>query len=264
MGFNYNEFISRNWAFIDKDLQDEIFNSRIVLAGCGLSSYIAELAVRIGFTDFCLIDGDQVEVSNLNRQAFNYRESRLEKTKVLKNHLKKINPSITVDLINKYISDSNINDLIYSCDFLVNTTNISEVYFQLTKAYANKGIPVILPFNVAFGGLVIFIPPDCRQLESFLDLYSSAKDDLLLLMMIARTSKNFAIPSYISDNLSNIAEGMKERGYNPQVGIGSFVTASLVNNLMIGYKKHTLSNKQIQFFFLDLPTFMAKGHKLLS
>lgn len=58
----------RNFLYISEANQKRIKNFRIFIGGCGLGSVIAECALRLGFENLTVIDGDKVELSNLNRQ----------------------------------------------------------------------------------------------------------------------------------------------------------------------------------------------------
>lgn len=77
---------------------------RVLLAGAGIGSNIAETLLRIGFETITLVDGDVVEESNLNRQ--NYTEEDVEKPKVeaLKKRLLSINPNAQISTINTFIN----------------------------------------------------------------------------------------------------------------------------------------------------------------
>src|SRR5690348_17290059 len=68
--FNWTPMFSRNWAFIAPQVQASLDRQVIFAAGVGLASVVATLACRTGFSRFILADGDVVDVSNLNRQAF--------------------------------------------------------------------------------------------------------------------------------------------------------------------------------------------------
>ena len=61
---------TRNRFYIPEEDQQAIKPFRIILAGCGIGSNIAECLLRIGFENFTLIDGDTVEPTNLNRQNY--------------------------------------------------------------------------------------------------------------------------------------------------------------------------------------------------
>jgi tRNA A37 threonylcarbamoyladenosine dehydratase len=64
----------RNFLYISESNQEKIKNFRILIGGCGLGSVIAECALRLGFENLTVIDGDKVELSNLNRQNYTQKD----------------------------------------------------------------------------------------------------------------------------------------------------------------------------------------------
>ena len=71
---------SRNRIYLTKEEQQTIKSFPVILGGSGIGSVIAECALRMGFENITIIDGDQVELSNLNRQ--NYIEEDIATDKV--------------------------------------------------------------------------------------------------------------------------------------------------------------------------------------
>lgn len=88
----YPELTSRNYSYISPQTQAKLKQLKVAFLGTGLSSLIAESCVRLGLTQFYLQDGDKVELSNLNRQAFNTDQIGSYKAEALKANLLKINP----------------------------------------------------------------------------------------------------------------------------------------------------------------------------
>ena len=73
------ERYSRNRIYLTEEEQEKIKGVRILLGGAGIGSIIAECALRFGFESITIVDGDKVELSNLNRQ--NYTKADLKKYK---------------------------------------------------------------------------------------------------------------------------------------------------------------------------------------
>lgn len=92
-------------ALVDREAGFRLFSpeglaalrhARVLLVGCGGNGSVADLLVRSGFTDFCLIDGDVVEDTNLNRLPFGRDAVGLPKVEAWHRHLCAINPDATV------------------------------------------------------------------------------------------------------------------------------------------------------------------------
>src|SRR3989338_1640970 len=202
--FNYAELVDRNWGYINNSLQKKIKKTRILFAGCGLGSVIAEIATRLGFLNFILADGDKVELSNLNRQIFNKSQIGANKAVATASCLKKINPKINVTVLNRNIENNDIQSIIKKCDFIINTVDFGEVYFNLVKVGQENKKFILLPLNIGFGGFL-----------------------MIFYKTLLKTIKVNDLPVYISKNLNNIFSSIKKRGNNPQIVIGADLVGAL-------------------------------------
>src|SRR5690348_8955063 len=97
------EMYSRNWAFIAPEAQAALRNKVIFAAGSGLSSTVLGLACRTGFTRFIVADGDNVELSNLNRQAFSYAQINRNKAEATAEMLRGIRPDVDVTVLPEFL-----------------------------------------------------------------------------------------------------------------------------------------------------------------
>lgn len=85
----------------------------------GLGSAVAVALVRIGVGKLLLADYDVVELSNLNRQYYFLDQLGLPKTEALKQNLERINPYISLELIQRRLSEDMIPQLFSGVDVLV-------------------------------------------------------------------------------------------------------------------------------------------------
>ncbi|QEN05865.1 sulfur carrier protein ThiS adenylyltransferase ThiF [Thiospirochaeta perfilievii] len=90
------------------------------IAGCGgLGSNTALNLVRMGFKHFILVDFDRIDISNLNRQFYFYKQIGDYKVEALKENLLMINPNITVDIVRERLDKNSIFKIFSSCNFIV-------------------------------------------------------------------------------------------------------------------------------------------------
>lgn len=61
---------NRNGMYISPEEQTLIKDTPILIAGSGIGSVIAECALRLGFEHINIVDGNSVELSNLNHQNY--------------------------------------------------------------------------------------------------------------------------------------------------------------------------------------------------
>ena len=83
-----------------------IQNAEVLVIGAGgLGSHVLPILSANGIKKLTIVDGDSIELSNLNRQII-YSESHigLKKADMARDHCKKINPTGTVEAISKYFT----------------------------------------------------------------------------------------------------------------------------------------------------------------
>ena len=102
---NKNDFLSSTRIGIGGELLCKIQKTKFCIVGCGaVGSAFAEMLVRTGAQIIHLIDGDMVEVKNLNRLISFFREDVGEKkVEILERNLKRINSDITIKAIPRYL-----------------------------------------------------------------------------------------------------------------------------------------------------------------
>ena len=101
------DIFSRNIKFWGEKKHKILANSSILIAGVGgLGCTVAEVLSRAGIGKLILIDQDEVEVSNLNRQIL-FDQNDIGKAKVIvaERKLKAINSELEVEVFEKDISE---------------------------------------------------------------------------------------------------------------------------------------------------------------
>lgn len=93
---------------------------QIGIAGAGgLGSNCAVHLVRSGFKQLVLVDYDQVDYTNLNRQFYFLNQVGAPKVHALKENLIKINPDIEISAIIRKLDASNIKETFKNCHVVV-------------------------------------------------------------------------------------------------------------------------------------------------
>jgi tRNA A37 threonylcarbamoyladenosine dehydratase len=139
---------NRNRLYITKEEQKLIKKTSILLAGAGIGSIIAECLLRLGFETLTIIDGDVVELSNLNRQ--NYIENNISNPKVeaIKERLLAINNKAKITIHNCFLTPENVNQYIKGHKIAINALDFtSEVPLLFDSLCQKKNIPVLHPYN---------------------------------------------------------------------------------------------------------------------
>ena len=151
----------RNEGYVSKDLQEKIRTTRVLIAGCGIGSTIAEAAVRLGFESLTLADGDTVEVHNLNRQAYCQTDIGSLKVAALLTRLKGINPNVVISEHADWITPLNAAELIRGCDLIFDTIDFLDLA-AITAIHdeANRQRKtVISAVSAGWGAAACYFPP---------------------------------------------------------------------------------------------------------
>ena len=124
---------------------ERLFESSVAVIGLGgVGAYAAEMLCRAGVGHLILLDSDVVSESNKNRQLIAL-DSTIGKPKsaVLAERLKDINPDVRLTLINCYLEEGGIQQLLgeHKVDFLVDAIDTLAPKIALIKYCVESGIP---------------------------------------------------------------------------------------------------------------------------
>lgn len=146
--------------YISPEEQTLIKDTPILIAGSGIGSVIAECALRLGFEHINIVDGNSVELSNLNHQNYLMDDIGNNKAEALKRRLLGINPDAKIKSYNLFIDIDNIESIIDNNKIAINAIDFNSKMPQLfDKICQEKEIPILHPFNLGWGGLVTIISP---------------------------------------------------------------------------------------------------------
>lgn len=166
------EVYSRNYLYISSEQQKKIKKKKILLAGCGIGSNIAECALRLGFENITLIDGDKVELTNINRQNYSISDIGKYKTEALKHRLLDINPDANIIAQNAFLTPSNVEGYLTGHDIAINALDFqSNIPFLFDELCQHKGISVLHPYNLGWATMLFAIVPNGENLRIISDDY---------------------------------------------------------------------------------------------
>ncbi len=130
-----NEIYKRNVPGSSEILK----KATIGIAGCGgLGSNIAISLARAGIGNLVLVDFDQVELSNLNRQCYFTKDVGELKAIALANHIKAINPEINLTVYIQKIQPNAISKLFGDVDILMEAFDKAESKKWLIDSWSKK------------------------------------------------------------------------------------------------------------------------------
>ncbi|GEN71969.1 ThiF family adenylyltransferase [Chryseobacterium lathyri] len=246
-----NDRYSRNRIYVSPEEQHIIKNYPILLAGNGIGSNIAECALRFGFENITLIDGDIIDVSNLNRQNYTDQEVSMYKAESLYNRLKNINPEASIRYINEFITKENLDRILENVSVAFNALDFtSTIPVLFDRACQEKKITVLHPYNLGWAGLVTTITPDSQNLETLGDENSMNELNVVIFasQYLKKTGQNV-------DWLDKIIMSYKEEEEllpPPQLAIGSWLVAGICTTLLYKIATGKSFRQFPEFYFTSI------------
>lgn len=239
-----NTRYDRNRIYLTIEDQEIIKNYPIILGGSGLGSIIAECALRFGFENITIVDGDKVELSNLNRQ--NYTEDDIATTKVsaIKKRLLSINKNAIINVHDCFLTIENTEEYIGDHKIAINALDFnSDVPLFFDEVCQKKNIPVLHPYNLGWAGLVTVISPDGLSLKT-IEKSGQQFNELRVVEYISSYMKFWGEPQLWIDEVLEKYMNEEEKLSPPQLAIGSWTVASMCTHLLF----KIATNKEVKQF----------------
>lgn len=221
----------RNYLYIDCNSQKKIKETKVLLAGAGLGSVIAECILRLGFENITIIDGDTVEESNLNRQNYCERDLGESKVESLKSRLLSINSKANISVHNLFIDTQNLDQFIPSHNIAVNALDFDKDVPLLFDAECSKaGIYVVHPLNLGWAALVGVIRPEGIGFEKLISKQQVNEASIVKLFLDqARVWNHPEI--WLEKILKRYQDDHTDKS-PPQLSIGSYSVAALTAKIL--------------------------------
>lgn len=141
---------------IDVDGQLKLQNSHALILGLGgLGSPVALYLAAAGVGELSLVDFDEVEISNLQRQII-HNEQRLgsNKAESAAQTLAELNPACKTHVYNLKPSEKQLAELIEKADLVLDCTDNFEIRFMLNQACFAAKKPLVSGAAIRFEGQV--------------------------------------------------------------------------------------------------------------
>lgn len=135
----------RNYKTISIEDQEKLAKSTVAIVGCGgLGGAMAEELSRLGVGNLILIDGDQVEESNLNRQLFATEKTLgIKKVEAARQRLEVVNSTTKLKLIYDWFDEENAASFFEGADLVCDALDSISRRVSLEKACHRLGLPLV-------------------------------------------------------------------------------------------------------------------------
>lgn len=141
------EFNSRTTLLIGNSATALLQQSHVLVIGVGgVGGYAAEFLCRAGIGRFTIVDGDNIDITNINRQIL-ATHSVIGRTKVdiMKQRMTDINPAVEIEAINKFLNPDDVTELFDNgnYNFVVDAIDSIPAKCQIIKESISRGIGII-------------------------------------------------------------------------------------------------------------------------
>ena len=135
----------RTELLIGKGNVEILKNSKVAVFGCGgVGSYVIEALARVGIGTITIVDHDEVDVTNINRQLIATQDTiGKPKVEVEKCRILSINPECKVRAFQEFFTKESTGILDKSLDYIVDCVDTVTAKIEIVMQAKGLGIPVI-------------------------------------------------------------------------------------------------------------------------
>lgn len=139
-------FTTRTGLIIGQDGIEKLKNSNVIVFGVGgVGSFAAEAIARAGVGNITIVDFDDVDITNINRQlpALHSTVGR-DKVDVMKERILDINPDINIKAIKSLYNEETSEELLNEkYDYVVDAIDMVSSKIHLIETCKKKGLEII-------------------------------------------------------------------------------------------------------------------------
>jgi len=139
-------WLERTELLINKEGQEKLINSNILLVGLGgVGSFAAEFLVRAGIGNMTIVDGDDVDLTNINRQlpALHSTIGKM-KADIVAERLLDINPNLKLKVIKQFLSPEEAYEIVDTeFDYVVDCIDSISPKINLIVACIRKKVKIV-------------------------------------------------------------------------------------------------------------------------
>lgn len=143
---NNKEFTDRTEIIIGKAGLEKLKSANVIIFGVGgVGSFTAEGLTRAGVGNITIVDFDEIDITNINRQIQALHSTVGEKKVfTMAKRLKDINPELNLKIIDKMVDETNIDEILnFDYDYVIDAIDMVKSKISLIEKCKNKKIKII-------------------------------------------------------------------------------------------------------------------------
>ena len=159
--------------------QETWLNSSVLVLGLGgLGSPVAMYLAAAGIGELVLVDDDEVELSNLQRQIAHHRK-RIGQPKVdsARNTVAALNPDVKVRTLFSRLSEEELTSLVATVDLVVDCTDNFSTRFAINRACFKHKKPLVSGAAIRMEGQIAVYDPVNPESPCYQCLYKEGEDE---------------------------------------------------------------------------------------
>jgi len=141
--------------------QRKLLESSVLVVGAGgLGSPAIQYLAGAGVGRIGIADGDQVDISNLQRQTIHAGNLGKNKAESAKDFVERLNPDVRVDVYPFHLDPENVRETVKKYDAVLDCTDNFVSRFLLNDACIIEGKPLVHAAVLRFEGEIMTIVPE--------------------------------------------------------------------------------------------------------
>lgn len=139
------QFIRTELLLGEENIEKLLTKHVLIFGVGGVGSFVCEALARTGIKNFTIVDGDTVDISNLNRQLIATNKTIGKyKVDVMKERILDINKDASITTIKDFLLPSSLdNNLFKSCDYIVDCIDTIATKLAIIEKAKELNIPII-------------------------------------------------------------------------------------------------------------------------
>ena len=137
---------SRTELLLGREGMERLAQATVAVFGVGgVGSYVVEALARSGIKQLLLVDGDEVALTNLNRQLIALHSTvGRPKVEVARERVLDISPDARVEIYPVFVTPENLPDIpLEGCDYIVDAIDTVSTKLALAQRCRQLGVPLL-------------------------------------------------------------------------------------------------------------------------
>ena len=226
-------YFSRQIRLIGEQGARRLAEAHVAVFGIGgVGGYVTEALARAGVGAITLVDSDDVDETNINRQIIALESTiGMPKVDVMQTRVRQINPDCTVAAKKVFVDAGNIGTLLAGITYAVDAVDTVSAKLVIIAACKQSGVPVISAMGA---GNKLAGRFDVK------DIYETTNDPLARVVrreLRKRDIKSLKVVSADEKGICTLVEGEPMPSISYMPGICGLTIAGEVTKDMIGWKQ---------------------------